>query len=219
MTTCCSSRPECGALRTSVPPLEPGKLRSQHQSDRLLRRKKRGHGHHVHDWMFPTGILLLVTAVVGGGVKVFSLEIPLLKSVKRQVLLALVGLMTLGLGILLTWLFTLIQSPELTLAPGQAPMGTAPQRVLLGGLDLNRYCMQFGYFEAYPSRPGSVYDGWRCRGSLPGGADKDIHQAANTIDLKAACEWQYADVAARGQLEARAERPGDPGSWRCDLVW
>jgi hypothetical protein len=48
--------------------------------------------------LISAGIACLIGAIVGGGLKAFGIEIPLLASVRRQSLLGLLGALLLGLG-------------------------------------------------------------------------------------------------------------------------
>jgi len=60
-------------------------------------------GSNVTDNVFlAAGLASLLAAIVGGGLRAFGIEIPLLKSIARQVVLAVLGilLLTFGLGIL-----------------------------------------------------------------------------------------------------------------------
>jgi hypothetical protein len=47
------------------------------------------------------GLACVIAAIAGGGLKAFSIEIPLLSSVKRQVVLGILGAVLLGAGLLI----------------------------------------------------------------------------------------------------------------------
>jgi hypothetical protein len=49
--------------------------------------------------LISAGIACLIAAIVGGGLKAFAIEIPLLASMRRQLLLGLLGMILLGLAL------------------------------------------------------------------------------------------------------------------------
>jgi len=59
---------------------------------------KLGGSGHLDNVLITAGIACLIAAIVGGGLKAFAIEIPLLASVRRQLLLGLLGALLLGLG-------------------------------------------------------------------------------------------------------------------------
>jgi hypothetical protein len=90
-------------------------------------------------------------------------------------------------------------------------MPTFFQADRLGGLDLNAYCQQHGYFEAFP-RSRMVADSWVCRGN---NHDTDLNTRQKSIKMDEACAWQYAAVAEQGEVKAVAEDRNNPDRWFC----
>jgi hypothetical protein len=42
--------------------------------------------------LFTVGLILVIAAIVGGGTKAFGVELPALQSLKRQIILAFIGI-------------------------------------------------------------------------------------------------------------------------------
>jgi len=49
--------------------------------------------------LITAGVACIIAAIIGGGLKAFGIEIPLLQSKKRQVLLGILGIILIGLSI------------------------------------------------------------------------------------------------------------------------
>jgi hypothetical protein len=56
-------------------------------------------GSQVNNTLFGTGIGCIIAAIVGGGLRAFGLEIPVLNSVRRQILLGLFGVILVAVSL------------------------------------------------------------------------------------------------------------------------
>ena len=71
--------------------------------------------------LFTLGIGLVLAAIVGGGLEVTGFEVPVVSSVVRQILLAVLGI---AVAVLSLW----VKSEEVPDRPDAAPVGTSEGR-------------------------------------------------------------------------------------------
>ena len=95
------------------------------------------------------------------------------------------------------------------LAFGVVPV--AAQNVVLGGIDLNDYCLSNRGGDTYAELtrpqvgPDAAKNNWVCR--------TESLSLFETIDMVAACQWQYEN----GSVTAVARSLDDAYSWQCEL--
>jgi hypothetical protein len=85
------------------------------------------------------------------------------------------------------------------------PAGTDPI-TLLGGLDLDGYCLSIGFAGVTLTRPDSgpnaAFNNWRC---------KTADGATHPFSMEQACKWQYSANA----VQAHPTDPDNAFSWLC----
>ena len=92
----------------------------------------------MHTTLLTTGLVCMIAAIIGGGLKAFGIEVPAFQSTRRQVVLGLFGLVLFSVGF--------SPSPPTPPTPqpvtqGGAPMPAAPQAAS------NRYVFRCSFFS------------------------------------------------------------------------
>lgn len=162
------------------------------------------------------GVAAVLAAIVGGGLKAFGIELPLLASVRRQALLMIVGVILIGLGLFSPTIRDgsqqaaeartgppgqIEQAPPKSIEPAavqtSAPARPArPDRPNIAGLPFaaaRAFLLQNGWSPISATRPMAMSDMWGFRAQQL--TDTGFMEATACSGTGAAeCSFRYEDA-------------------------